>query len=341
MKVTNVSLFFVNRKALLGKICMVNAPVCLYARQGGGVVKSVGQAFCPIVRPCFRIGIRRRKKPAQVLREERNRPQSCGDKRIWLSLQRNIYTQMLEIKNLHASVEGKEILRGVNLTIRDGEVHVLMGPNGSGKSTLSNVLVGNPKYEVTKGSVVFNGKDLLSLSPEDRSHEGVFMSFQAPTEIPGVSMTNFMRAALNAKRKYFGMEPMTPSEFLKLLKEKRKLVGLDAHFMSRGVNEGFSGGERKRNEIFQMAVLDPLFSILDETDSGLDVDALRIVAEGFNMLRSAKTSAMVITHYQRMLDYLKPDYVHVLVDGQIVRNGGAELGYEIEEKGFDWIKEQL
>lgn len=248
---------------------------------------------------------------------------------------------MLEIKNLHASVEGKEILRGVNLTIRDGEVHVLMGPNGSGKSTLSNVLVGNPKYEVTKGSVVFDGKDLLSLSPEDRSHEGVFMSFQAPTEIPGVSMTNFMRAALNAKRKYFGMEPMTPSEFLKLLKEKRKLVGLDAHFMSRGVNEGFSGGERKRNEIFQMAVLDPLFSILDETDSGLDVDALRIVAEGFNMLRSAKTSAMVITHYQRMLDYLKPDYVHVLVDGQIVRNGGAELGYEIEEKGFDWIKEQL
>ena len=224
---------------------------------------------------------------------------------------------MLEIKNLHASVEGKEILRGVNLTIRDGEVHVLMGPNGSGKSTLSNVLVGNPKYEVTEGSITFNGKDL--------------------TEIPGVSMTNFMRAALNAKRKYFGEEPIAASEFLKLLKEKRKLVGLDAHFMSRGVNEGFSGGERKRNEIFQMAVLEPKFSILDETDSGLDVDALRIVAEGFNMLRNEHTSAMVITHYQRMLDYLKPDFVHVLVKGRVVKEGTAQLGYDIEEKGFDWI----
>lgn len=243
---------------------------------------------------------------------------------------------MLEIKNLHASVEGKEILRGVNLTIRDGEVHVLMGPNGSGKSTLSNVLVGNPKYEVTEGSITFNGKDMLALSPEDRAHEGIFMSFQAPTEIPGVSMTNFMRAALNAKRKYFGEEPIAASEFLKLLKEKRKLVGLDAHFMSRGVNEGFSGGERKRNEIFQMAVLEPKFSILDETDSGLDVDALRIVAEGFNMLRNEHTSA-VITHYQRMLDYLKPDFVHVLVKGRVVKEGTAQLGYDIEEKGFDWI----
>ena len=212
---------------------------------------------------------------------------------------------MLEIKNLHASVEGKEILRGVNLTIGDGEVHVLMGPNGSGKSTLSHVLVGNPKYEVTEGSITFNGKDLLALSPEDRSHEGIFMSF------------------------------------LKLLKEKRKLVGLDAHFMSRGVNEGFSGGERKRNEIFQMAVLEPSFSILDETDSGLDVDALRTVAEGFNMLRNEHTSAMVITHYQRMLDYLKPDFVHVLMKGEIVREGDASLGYEIEERGFDWIKEAL
>ena len=245
---------------------------------------------------------------------------------------------MLEIKNLHASVEGREILKGVNLTINDGEVHVLMGPNGSGKSTLSNVLVGNPKYEVTEGSVTFNGKDLLKLSPEDRSHEGIFMSFQAPIEIPGVSMTNFMRAAVNAKRKYFGMEPLGATEFLKLLREKRKLVGLDAHFMSRGVNEGFSGGERKRNEIFQMAVLEPSFSILDETDSGLDVDALRIVAEGFNQLRTPKTSAMVITHYQRMLDYLKPDFVHVLVNGQIVKKGDASLGYEIEERGFDWIK---
>ena len=204
---------------------------------------------------------------------------------------------MLEIRNLHASVEGKEILRGINLTIRDGEVHVLMGPNGSGKSTLSNVLVGNPKFEVTEGEVIFNGKNLLDLEPEERSHEGIFMSFQAPIEIPGVSMTNFMRAALNAKRKYFGQDPLPAADFLKLLREKRKLVGLDAHFMSRGVNEGFSGGERKRNEIFQMAVLEPTFSILDETDSGLDVDALRIVAEGFNQLRTPQTSAMVITHY--------------------------------------------
>ena len=213
---------------------------------------------------------------------------------------------MLEIRNLHASVEGKEILRGIDLTIRDGEVHVLMGPNGSGKSTLSNVLVGNPKYEVTEGEVIFNGKNLLELEPEDRSHEGIFMSFQAPIEIPGVSMTN-----------------------------------LDAHFMSRGVNEGFSGGERKRNEIFQMAVLEPTFSFLDETDSGLDVDALRIVAEGFNQLRTPQTSAMVITHYQRMLDYLHPDFVHVLVNGRVVKNGTAELGYEIEHRGFDWIKDEL
>lgn len=246
---------------------------------------------------------------------------------------------MLEIRNLHAEVEGKEILRGVDLTIGDGEVHVLMGPNGSGKSTLSNVLVGNPKYTVTEGSITFNGKDLLALSPEDRAHEGVFMSFQAPIEIPGVSMTNFLRAAVNARRKYFGQEAMSAPEFLKLLREKRRLVGLDAHFMSRGVNEGFSGGERKRNEIFQMAVLEPTFSILDETDSGLDVDALRIVAEGFNSLRTERTSAMVITHYQRMLDLLRPDHVHVLMKGQIVRSGDASLGYAIEEKGFDWIKE--
>lgn len=247
---------------------------------------------------------------------------------------------MLEIRNLHASVEGKEILRGVNLTIGDGEVHVLMGPNGSGKSTLSNVLVGHPRYEVTEGTVTLDGKDLLALSPEDRAHEGVFMSFQAPTEIPGVTMTNFLRAAVAAKRKYFGLDPLPAAEFLKLLREKRKLVGLDQRFMSRGVNEGFSGGERKRNEIFQMAVLEPRFSILDETDSGLDVDALRTVVEGFNRLRSPKTSAMVITHYQRMLDYLKPDFVHVLVDGRVVREGDASLGYAIEERGFDWIKEE-
>ena len=248
---------------------------------------------------------------------------------------------MLEIRNLHASVEGKEILRGINLTINDGEVHVLMGPNGSGKSTLSNVIVGNPKFDVTEGEIIFNGKNLLDLEPEERSHEGVFMSFQAPIEIPGVSMTNFMRAAINAKREYFGQEPLSASDFLKVLREKRKLVGLDAHFMSRGVNEGFSGGERKRNEIFQMAVLKPTFSILDETDSGLDVDALRIVAEGFNQLRKPETSALVITHYQRMLDYLKPDFVHVLVNGKVVKEGDASLGYEIEKRGFDWIKEEL
>lgn len=244
---------------------------------------------------------------------------------------------MLEIKDLHVAIEGKAILKGVNLTIRDGEVHVLMGPNGSGKSTLSNVLVGNPRYEVTQGSIVFNGKDLLALTPEDRAHEGIFMSFQAPTEIPGVSMTNFLRAALNAKRKYFGLEPLPAQEFLKLLREKRQLVGLDARFMNRGVNEGFSGGERKRNEIFQMAVLEPLFSILDETDSGLDVDALRTVAEGFQSLRTPQTSALVITHYQRMLDYMKPDFVHVLADGHIIRDGDVSLGYEIEEKGFEWL----
>lgn len=248
---------------------------------------------------------------------------------------------MLEIRNLHASVEGKEILRGINLTINDGEVHVLMGPNGSGKSTLSNVIVGNPKFDVTEGEIIFNGKNLLDLEPEERSHEGVFMSFQAPIEIPGVSMTNFMRAAINAKREYFGQEPLSASDFLKVLREKRKLVGLDAHFMGRGVNEGFSGGERKRNEIFQMAVLEPTFSILDETDSGLDVDALRIVAEGFNQLRKPETSALVITHYQRMLDYLKPDFVHVIVNGKVVKEGDASLGYEIEKRGFDWIKEEL
>ena len=263
--------------------------------------------------------------------------------RLRTTLRRFVVTHllMLEIKNLHACVEGKEILKGIDLTVGDGEVHVLMGPNGSGKSTLSNVLVGNPKYTVTEGSVTFNGKDLLALSAEDRSHEGLFMSFQAPVEIPGVSMTNFLRAALNAKRKYFGQEPLPAGELLKLLREKRKLVGLDAHFMSRGVNEGFSGGEKKRNEIFQMAVLEPKLSILDETDSGLDVDALRIVAEGFNQLRTPQSSAIVITHYQRMLDYLKPDFVHVLVGGRIVKNGDASLGYAIEERGFDWIKNEI
>lgn len=245
---------------------------------------------------------------------------------------------MLEIRNLHATVSGKEILKGVDLTVRDGEVHALMGTNGAGKSTLSNVLVGHPAYTVTEGSITFNGKDLLAMKPEERAHEGLFMSFQTPVEIPGVSMTNFMRAALNAKRKHQGLPPMPANEFLKLMREKRAIVQLDAKLASRSVNEGFSGGEKKRNEIFQMAMLEPTLAILDETDSGLDVDALRIVAEGFNSLRTAETSAIVITHYQRLLDYLKPDVVHVLIDGRIVRTGGPDLAVEIEKRGFDWIK---
>lgn len=246
---------------------------------------------------------------------------------------------MLEVKNLHASVEGKEILKGIDLTVNEGEVHVLMGPNGSGKSTLCNVLVGNPRYQVTEGEVTFHGKDLLAMPAEDRSHEGIFMSFQAPVEIPGVSMNNFLRAAINAKRKYEGQPPISGSQFLQLVKEKRTLVGLDASLTRRSVNEGFSGGEKKRNEIFQMAVLEPSLAILDETDSGLDVDALRIVAEGFNKLRTPQTAAICITHYQRMLDYIKPDIVHVMLNGRIVRTGGPDLAYKIEDEGFDWLKE--
>ena len=247
---------------------------------------------------------------------------------------------MLEIRDLHASIGGKEILKGVNLTVGEGEIHALMGQNGAGKSTLSNVIVGHPAYEVTQGSIRWQGKDLLALSPEERAHEGIFLSFQQPVEIPGVSMINFMRAALNAKRKYFGKEPLAAADFLKLMREKRKIVELDSKLANRSVNEGFSGGEKKRNEIFQMAMLEPALSILDETDSGLDVDALRIVAEGFNKLRTPKSSAIVITHYQRLLDYLKPDVVHVLIDGRIVKTGGPELAHEIEEKGFDWIKSE-
>lgn len=245
---------------------------------------------------------------------------------------------MLEIKDLHASINGKEILKGINLTVNPGEIHALMGQNGAGKSTLSNVLVGNPAYEVTSGSVTFNGKDLLAMKPEERAHEGLFLSFQQPVEIPGVSMVNFMRVAINAKRKYHEMEPMSAGDFLKMMREKRKVVELDSKLANRSVNEGFSGGEKKRNEIFQMAMLEPKLSILDETDSGLDVDALRIVAEGFNKLRTPETSALVITHYQRLLDYLKPDVVHVLLGGRIVKSGGPELAVEIENKGFDWIK---
>ena len=245
---------------------------------------------------------------------------------------------MLEIKDLHASINGKEILKGINLTVNPGEIHALMGQNGAGKSTLSNVVVGTPAYEVTSGSVTFNGKDLLAMKPEERAHEGLFLSFQQPVEIPGVSMVNFMRVAINAKRKYHGMEPMSAGDFLKMMREKRKVVELDSKLANRSVNEGFSGGEKKRNEIFQMAMLEPKLSILDETDSGLDVDALRIVAEGFNKLRTPETSALVITHYQRLLDYLKPDVVHVLLGGRIVKSGGPELAVEIENKGFDWIK---
>ncbi len=247
---------------------------------------------------------------------------------------------MLEIKNLHASINGKEILKGINLTVRDGEIHAVMGTNGAGKSTLSNVIVGHPAYEVTEGEIIFNGQDLLAMKTEERANAGIFMSFQQPIEIPGVSMTNFMRAAVNARRKYQGLEPMPAGEFLKLMREKRKIVELDSKLANRSVNEGFSGGEKKRNEIFQMAMLEPTLSILDETDSGLDVDALRIVAEGFNKLRTPETSAIVITHYQRLLDYLKPDIIHVLIDGKIIKTAGPELALEIEEKGFDWIKEE-
>ncbi|MGN0205873.1 MAG: Fe-S cluster assembly ATPase SufC [Muribaculaceae bacterium] len=246
---------------------------------------------------------------------------------------------MLEIKNLHASIEGKEILKGIDLVVRPGEVHAIMGPNGSGKSTLSAVLTGNPAYTVTGGEVTFYGKDLLAMSPEDRSHEGLFLSFQYPVEIPGVSMVNFMRAAINEKRKYFGKEPLSATEFLKLMREKRAIVELDNKLASRSVNEGFSGGEKKRNEIFQMAVLEPKLSILDETDSGLDIDALRIVAGGVNKLKTENNATIVITHYQRLLDYIKPDFVHVLYKGRIVMTGGPELALTLEEKGYDWIKQ--
>jgi Fe-S cluster assembly ATP-binding protein len=248
---------------------------------------------------------------------------------------------MLEVKNLHARIGDKEILRGINLTIKDGETHAIMGPNGSGKSTLSAVLVGNPLYEVTEGEAYFNGKNLLEMKPEDRAHEGLFLSFQYPVEIPGVSMTNFMKAAINEKRKYQGLAPMNAAEFLKLMREKRKVVELDSKLANRSVNEGFSGGEKKRNEIFQMAMLEPKLSILDETDSGLDVDAMRIVAEGVNKLQTPETSCIVITHYDRLLEMIRPQFVHVLYKGRIVKTGGPELAKEIQEHGYDWIKEEI
>lgn len=248
---------------------------------------------------------------------------------------------MLKVKNLHAEINGKEILKGINLEVRPGEVHAIMGPNGSGKSTLSMVLAGNPAYTVTGGSAEFYGKDLLSMAPEVRSHEGLFLGFQYPVEIPGVSMVNFMRAAVNAKREYFGEPQMSATEFLKMMREKRAIVELDNKLASRSVNEGFSGGEKKRNEIFQMAVLEPKLSILDETDSGLDIDALRVVAEGVNKLKSANNATIVITHYQRLLDYIKPEFIHILYKGRIVMTGGPELALELEERGYDWIKQQV
>lgn len=248
---------------------------------------------------------------------------------------------MLEVKDLHASIAGKEILKGINLTIRDGETHAIMGPNGSGKSTLSAVLVGNPLYTVTSGEAYFNGKNLLEMKPEDRANEGLFLSFQYPVEIPGVSMTNFMRAAINEKRKYQGLEPLKAGDFIKLMREREKIVELDKKLTGRSVNEGFSGGEKKRNEIFQMAMLEPKLAILDETDSGLDVDALRIVAEGVNKLKTPETSTIVITHYERLLDIIKPEVIHVLYNGKIVKTAGPELAKEIEQRGYDWIKEEV
>ncbi len=245
-----------------------------------------------------------------------------------------VNNSVLEIRNLHASIAGKEILKGINLQIGAGETHAIMGPNGAGKSTLSAVLTGNPAYTVTEGEVSFRGKDLLSMPPEVRAREGLFLSFQYPVEIPGVSMTNFMRAAVNAKREHQGLPALSAGEFLKLMRAKRALVELDNKLAGRSVNEGFSGGEKKRNEIFQMAMLEPCLSILDETDSGLDIDALRIVAEGVNKLHTPENATIVITHYQRLLDYIVPDYVHILADGQIVRTGGKELALELEEKGY-------
>ncbi|MCM1451267.1 MAG: Fe-S cluster assembly ATPase SufC [Clostridium sp.] len=247
---------------------------------------------------------------------------------------------LLEVRELRAGIGEKEILKGINLTVKPGEVHAIMGPNGSGKSTFAGVLAGDPRFTVYGGEAKLGGVELLGLAPEDRSHEGLFLSFQYPVEIPGVSMVNFMRAAVNAKRKYLNEEPLSASEFLKMMRQKRAIVELDNKLASRSVNEGFSGGEKKRNEIFQMAVLEPKLSILDETDSGLDIDALRIVAGGVNKLKTDKNATIVITHYQRLLDYIKPDFVHILYKGRIVHSGGPELALELEEKGYDWIKEQ-
>ena len=245
---------------------------------------------------------------------------------------------MLSIKNLHASIEDKEILKGFNLEIKPGEVHAIMGPNGSGKSTLASVLAGKEDYEVSEGEVDFEGKDILDLDPNERAGEGIFLAFQYPVEIPGVSMVNFLRTSLNSVREYREEEPLSAGDFLKLMREKKEIVELDQQLTKRSVNVGFSGGEKKKNEIFQMAMLEPKLAILDETDSGLDIDALRIVSEAVNKLRNENNSFLVITHYQRLLDYIVPDFVHVMVDGRIVKSGGKELALELEEKGYDWIK---
>ena len=246
---------------------------------------------------------------------------------------------MLTIENLHAEVEGKEILKGIDLDIKAGEIHAIMGPNGSGKSTLSSLIAGNEDYEVTKGEILLRGKDLFELDAEERAHNGIFLSFQYPVVIPGVSVTNFIKTAINANRKAKGLEDMPASQLLKKIREKAKLLDIDSKFLSRSLSEGFSGGEKKRNEIFQMAMLEPSLSILDETDSGLDIDALKIVANGVNKLKNKKNATIVITHYQRLLDYIVPDFVHVLFDGKIVKSGTKELAHELEAKGYDWIKE--
>jgi Fe-S cluster assembly ATP-binding protein len=248
---------------------------------------------------------------------------------------------MLKIKNLHASIEDKEILTGINLEVKAGEVHAIMGPNGSGKSTLAAVLAGREDYKVTKGSVEFLGKDLLDLAAEDRAREGIFLAFQYPIEIPGVSTTNFMKTAINQVREYRGLDRLDAISFLKIMKEKMKLVDIDQALLSRSLNEGFSGGEKKRNEIFQMAMLEPKLAILDETDSGLDIDALKIVANGVNVLKNKDNATIVVTHYQRLLDYIVPDYVHVLYKGRIVKSGTKDLAHELEAKGYDWIKEEV
>ena len=248
---------------------------------------------------------------------------------------------MLEIRNLHATVDGKEILRGINLTINKGEIHAIMGPNGSGKSTLAKILAGHPAYVVTEGEVLYEGRNLLELAPDERAREGVFLAFQYPVEVPGVSNAQFLRLAYNEKRKHLGEDELDPLEFKDLLAERAKVVEMDAGLMSRSVNEGFSGGEKKRNEILQMAVLEPKLAVLDETDSGLDIDALRIVSEGVNKLRTPENAVVLVTHYQRLLNYIVPDQVHVLYKGRIVRSGGKELALELEEKGYDWIKEAV